>query len=308
MEAGWSRMNDLTVIQASQGLCAYVLEHVVNARDRGVHNSERWARLTAAAFVDRGFKTYLYRGLVHTPMQVPCNFARSARMVPFGVKRLSAACGVMITASHNPKHDNGYKVYWENGVQIISPHDAGISASIAASLDPKRWDADSVLVDPLCIDRTREMTEGYFDHIASLSQHKVLNESTDVKFVNTSMHGVSHVFVKRGFEHFGFKPFIPFPSVKFPNPEEPVREQDLAVRTAEATGATYVLAQDPDADRFSAAERRVDGTWIMFTGNQLGTLFAARILEQYKASGKPLGKPCTLSILARGADKYSLRP
>ncbi|KAH9980245.1 hypothetical protein BGW80DRAFT_489150 [Lactifluus volemus] len=115
MEAGWSRMNDLIVIQASQGLCAYVLEHVNDAKIRGVvigydhrHHSEKWARLVAAAFLDKGVKTYLYRRLVHTPM------------VPFGVKRLSAACGVMITASHNPKYDNGYKVYWENGVQVAS--------------------------------------------------------------------------------------------------------------------------------------------------------------------------------------------
>ncbi|KAI0284001.1 hypothetical protein BGY98DRAFT_949931 [Russula aff. rugulosa BPL654] len=298
MEAGWSRMNDLIVIQASQGLCAYVLEHVDDARHRGAvigydhrHNSERWARLTAAAFLDKGVKTYLYRDLVHTPM------------VPFGVKRLGAACGIMITASHNPKRDNGYKVYWENGVQIISPHDNGISASIAANLDPKRWDADAVLEDPLCIDRTREMVEAYLNHIAHLSEHKALNGSTDIKFVNTSLHGVGHVFVNRSFEVFGFKPFIPvkeqqhpdpeFPSVKFPNPEEAAL--DLAIRTAESAGATYVLAQDPDADRFSAAERKLDGTWVAFTGDQLGALFAGRILAQYKASGKPLEK---LSMVA----------
>ncbi|KAI9512434.1 hypothetical protein F5148DRAFT_1279773 [Russula earlei] len=252
MEAGWSRMNDLIVIQASQGLAAYVLEHVENARDRGAvigydhrHNSERWARLTAAAFIDKGIKTYLYRGL----------------------------------------NDNGYKVYWENGVQIISPHDAGISASILTNLEPRRWDADSVLTDPLCIDRTREMVEGYFDYIASLSQHKALNASTDVKFVNTSMHGVGDVF-----QH----PDPEFPSVQFPNPEES-GALDLAIRTAESTGATYVLAQDPDADRFSAAERRLDGTWVIFSGDQLGALFAGRTLEVYKMSGKPLN---TLSMVA----------
>lgn len=113
MEAGWSRMNDLIVIQASQGLCAYVLDHVENAAIRGVvighdhrHNSERWAQLTAAAFIVNNVKVYLHNGLVHTPM------------VPFSVKALNAACGVMITASHNPKQDNGYKVYWENAVQV----------------------------------------------------------------------------------------------------------------------------------------------------------------------------------------------
>jgi len=98
MEAGWSRMNDLIVNQTTQGLCAYVLVQVVGARDRGVvighdhrYNSERWARLAARIFVSHGFKTYLLQGLVHTPM------------VPFSVKKLAAACGIMITASHNPK-------------------------------------------------------------------------------------------------------------------------------------------------------------------------------------------------------------
>ncbi|KAH9065396.1 hypothetical protein EDB87DRAFT_1555578 [Lactarius vividus] len=297
MEAGWSRMNDLIVIQASQGLCAYVLEHVNDAKSRGAvigydhrHHSERWARLTAAAFHDKGVKTYLYRGVVHTPMQV--------FRVPFGVKRLKAACGVMITASHNPKHDNGYKVYWENGVQIISPHHKGISKSILANLDPKKWDVVSALVNPLCVDRTQEMVEGYFDYIASLSRYRVLNTSTDIKFVNTSMHGVGHVFVEKSFERFGFNPFTPvqeqqhpdpeFPTVQFPNPEE--AGKDLAIRTADTAGATYVLAQDPDADRFCAAERREDGSWVIFTGDQLGVVFAGKIFERYKASGKPLDK------------------
>ncbi|KAI0304403.1 hypothetical protein B0F90DRAFT_1625617 [Multifurca ochricompacta] len=301
MEAGWSRMNDLIVIQASQGLCAYVLERVDNAKDRGAvigydhrHHSERWARLTAAAFLDKGVKTYLYRDLVHTPMQDSLTRCR----VPFGVKRLNAACGIMITASHNPKYDNGYKVYWENGVQIISPHDSGISGSIEANLNPERWEADSVFADPLCIDRTHEMVESYLDHIASLSQYRDFNASTDIKFVNTSMHGVGHTFVDRSFGRFGFHPFTPvkeqqqpdpeFTTVNFPNPEEAgmfLWGKDLAMRTADTTGATYVLAQDPDADRFSAAERRVDGTWVIFTGDQLGTLFAGRILDQYKISG-----------------------
>ncbi|KAI0269854.1 hypothetical protein BC834DRAFT_574038 [Gloeopeniophorella convolvens] len=294
MEAGWSRMNDLIIIQASQGLCAYVLEHISNAKERGVvighdhrHHSEKWARLTAAAFIDKGVKTYLYRGLVHTPM------------VPFGVKKLNAACGVMITASHNPKHDNGYKVYWENAVQIISPHDAGIAASINVNLEPKGWDADVVLTDPLCVDRTQEMIQEYFSHIKSLSQHSDLNSSTNLKFVNTSMHGVGHVFVAQSFERFGFAPFTPvkeqeqpdpeFPTVQFPNPEE-AGALDLALSTANNAGATYVLAQDPDADRFSAAEKRKDGSWQVFTGDQLGAIFAGRVLEQYKASGKPIDK------------------
>ncbi|KZT69052.1 hypothetical protein DAEQUDRAFT_811725 [Daedalea quercina L-15889] len=294
MEAGFSRMNDLIVIQASQGLCQYVLKTVDDAAIRGVvvghdhrHHSEKWAQLTAAAFLKNGVKVYLHRGLVHTPL------------VPFSVKKLSAACGVMITASHNPKDDNGYKVYWENAVQIIEPHDKGIAASIKVNLEPETWSVESIRSSPLCLDKTNEMREAYFEHIASLCLRKSLNASTPVKFVNTSMHGVSDPFASRAFAIFGLPAFVPvkeqqqpdpdFPTVKFPNPEEK-GALDLAISTAENSGAGYVLAQDPDADRFAAAERGPDGKWIQFTGDQLGTLFASAALDRYKASGKPIAK------------------
>ncbi|KAJ6513795.1 hypothetical protein C8R47DRAFT_962826 [Mycena vitilis] len=299
MAAGWSCMNDLIVIQASQGLCQYVLKNVQDAASRGVvighdhrHNSDRWAELTAAVFVNAGFKTYLHRGLVHTPM------------VPFSVQALNASCGIMITASHNPKDDNGYKVYWENAVQIIGPHDKGISASIKANLEPETWMSEQLHSSPLCLDRTQEMKEAYFSNLASLNLSRSLNSQIQVKFVNTSMHGVGHPFASRAFEIFGFPPFIPvpeqqqpdpdFPTVPFPNPEEkgsvdPLLK-DLALRTADARKAGYVLSQDPDADRFCAAEKGPDGQWIIFTGDQLGALFAAQALEQYKTSGKPIEK------------------
>ncbi|KAG9092528.1 Phosphoglucomutase-3 [Ceratobasidium sp. UAMH 11750] len=168
MEAGFARMNDLIVIQASQGLCAYVLDNIPNASSRGVvvghdhrYNSEKWAKLTAAAFVARGVKVYLHRGIVHTPL------------VPFTVSRLGAAAGVMITASHNPKDDNGYKVYWENAVQIIAPHDIGIAAAIEANLKSVCWDLDSLPdAKRLVIDRTEEMTTAYLEYISTLSRTK----------------------------------------------------------------------------------------------------------------------------------------
>ncbi|KAL4249554.1 phosphohexose mutase family protein [Abortiporus biennis] len=294
MEAGWSRMNDLIIIQASQGLCAYVLEKVPDAANKGIvighdhrHNSERWAKLTAVVFLSNNVKVYLLRGLVHTPL------------VPFSVKELHAACGVMITASHNPKQDNGYKVYWENAVQIISPHDAGISEAIKANLEPRTWDLEAADKSALCIDRTDQMKDAYFNTLSKLCDSKSLNSRTPLKFVNTSMHGVSDKFVQRAFDLFGFHPFIPvleqqipdpeFPTVKFPNPEEK-GALNLAIATAEKEHANYVLAQDPDSDRFSAAERRPSGEWVNFTGDQLGVLFASAVLEKYKASGQPLDK------------------
>lgn len=294
MEAGWSRMNDLIVIQASQGLCEYVLKTVTDAASRGVvvghdhrHHSEKWAKLTAAAFIAKGVKAYLHRGLVHTPL------------VPFSVGRLNAACGVMITASHNPKQDNGYKVYWENAVQIIGPHDKGISDSIKVNLEPLVWDVTALDSSPLCVDRTQEMKDAYFEALSTLSISRALNQQTSLKFVNTSMHGVSHAFMTKAFDTFGFKPFTPvgaqakpdpeFPTVKFPNPEE-AGALNLAIETANAEQAHYVLAQDPDSDRFSAAERSPDGKIITLTGDQLGILFASAVFDRYKATSKPLDK------------------
>ncbi|QRW11378.1 phosphoglucomutase/phosphomannomutase, alpha/beta/alpha domain protein [Ceratobasidium sp. AG-Ba] len=295
MEAGFARMNDLIIIQASQGLCAYVLANIPNAASRGVvvghdhrHNSEKWARLTAAAFVAKGIKVYLFKGIVHTPL------------VPFSVSRLKAAAGVMITASHNPKDDNGYKVYWENAVQIIAPHDVGIAAAIESNLKPLCWDLLSLPdAQQLVVDRTEEMTTAYLEYISTLSRTKLTNSAVPLKFTNTSMHGVSQAIIDRANVVFNFKPLEhvkeqqkpdpDFPTVAFPNPEEK-GALDLAIKTANASGSTYVFAQDPDSDRFAAAQKRPDGTWFVFSGDQLGSLFAAWVLQGYQASGRPIEK------------------
>lgn len=300
MEAGFSRMNDLTIIQASQGLCAYVLQQNPDtAQDEGIvighdhrHNSERWALLTARAFISKGVKVYLHRELVHTPL------------VPFSVGRLRAACGVMITASHNPKDDNGYKVYWQNAVQIIEPHDKGIAESIKANLEPgpNAWSVDDVTESPLCFDKTEEMTELYLDQVSSQIHDRSLqqsNASTDLKFVFTAMHGVGYKIATRAVESAAFKPFIvvqaqqepdpDFPTVPFPNPEEK-GALNLAIEEANRQGADYVFAVDPDADRFAAAEKQTDGKWTQFTGDQMGTLLASSVLDRHKKSGKPIEK------------------
>ncbi|KIK96741.1 hypothetical protein PAXRUDRAFT_825647 [Paxillus rubicundulus Ve08.2h10] len=294
MEAGWARMNDLIIIQASQGLCAYVLKHVGNAASRGIvighdhrHNSKEWARLTAAVFISYNVRAYLLRGLVHTPL------------VPFSMKRLNAACGVMVTASHNPKDDNGFKVYWENAVQIINPHDTGIAQAILDNLEPRIKDDFDVYTSPLFLDRTDEMKESYFALINAMANPKSRVGLSPIKFVNTSMHGVSDVFALEVFRRANFEPYIAveeqrvpdpdFPTVPFPNPEEN-GSLERAISTAMQSGADYVLAQDPDADRFSAAERGTDNGFTIFTGDQLGSLFASCVLDAYKASGKPLDK------------------
>ncbi|PAV23482.1 phosphoglucomutase 1 [Pyrrhoderma noxium] len=294
MEAGWSRMNDLTVIQASQGLCAYVSSTIPDAVKRGIvighdhrHNSQRWATLVSMVFLNNGFKVYLYRKLVHTPL------------VPFGIKKLGAACGVMITASHNPKQDNGYKVYWSNAVQIISPHDSEIAKAIEENLEPKSWDTNVVNESTLGTDVTEAIENSYFESLTQLCQTPTENGISDVLFVNTSMHGVGHPFARRAFQTFNLQPFHAvelqqepdpeFSTVSFPNPEEK-GALDLAIKKADEIGAKYILAQDPDADRFSAAEKNSNGEWTIFTGDQLGTIFAANCFQRYLASGKPIEK------------------
>ncbi|KAI6043124.1 hypothetical protein EDC04DRAFT_2654682 [Pisolithus marmoratus] len=280
MEAGWARMNDLIVIQASQGLCAYVLRSIPEASMRGVvighdhrHNSERWASLTAQVFISNNVR------------------------VPFSVKKLNAACGVMITgAFKRTPDDNGYK--------IIAPHDVGIAESILQNLEPRIGNASDVYVSPLCVDCSDSMRESYFTLVRGLVTTELGHSSS--KFVNTSMHGVSDPFISEAFRQVGFAPCIPvekqrlpdpdFPTVEFPNPEEKVLcsnvllGKDLAISEAMASGADYVLAQDPDADRFTAAERGADGLWFLFTGDQLGALFASHVFGKYKATDKPLSK------------------
>ncbi|SGY14219.1 BQ5605_C010g06107 [Microbotryum silenes-dioicae] len=297
MQAGTSSMNDLVVLQATQGLASYVKEHVPNALSRGAvighdHrsfgglNSKRFAQLAAGVFQRGGYRVYLFEGLIHTPM------------VPFALSKLGAAVGLMVTASHNPAADNGYKVYWENGVQIIPPHDHGIAKRIDESLevDEAAWD-----VDPANFEwrDTEALKDDYIAMTTTLIDPKI-GSGTATGIVYTAMHGVGRPFAQRAFTACGFDPreFIPvesqaepdptFPTVKFPNPEEK-GALDEAMKKADQVGSQIVVANDPDADRFCAAEK-VGATWNAFTGDQLGTLLGAWVLHKYKASGKPIDK------------------
>ncbi|CEP10434.1 hypothetical protein [Parasitella parasitica] len=292
MEAGFSRMNDLTVLQASQGLAVYIEKNVKDAKNRGVvvghdhrHHSKAFAQLTASAFIQRGFKVWFYKELVHTPM------------VPYTIKKLHAAGGVMITASHNPKDDNGYKVYWANACQIIPPHDEGIAATILKNLEPWSWDYDLVSTSNLVKDPTDEgVIDAYFKEVEALCKNKQDNQDTQVKFVYTAMHGVGTPFAERAFACFGLPPFEPvkaqilpdpdFPTVAFPNPEEGKGALKLAIETADKVGGNIILANDPDADRLAIAEKQSNGKWVIFTGNQLGSILGAASFEKAIASGQ----------------------
>ncbi|KAI9988925.1 hypothetical protein PInf_022613 [Phytophthora infestans] len=299
MGPGPAAMNDLVVIQASQGICKYLTLQFgdqvksmgvalgYDHRQYGTLSSKRFAELTAAVCLHCGFKVYLYEGFVATPL------------VPFCIEQKSCAAGVMVTASHNPKADNGYKVYWSNGSQIVPPHDDGIANEIMASLAPWRLYDDS-LEDlkkffPNLIENPREeLTKRYFEQAkARLCRFPEANTNTTLKIAYTAMHGVGHAFTSRSFAAFGHKEYVSvqaqllpdpeFPTVDFPNPEEGKGALQLAMETAEANGARLILANDPDADRLAVAERdpSLKTGWRVFTGNEIGVLLGYWELEQY---------------------------
>ncbi|OAL52104.1 hypothetical protein IQ07DRAFT_586439 [Pyrenochaeta sp. DS3sAY3a] len=300
MQAGFACMNSLTVIQASQGLAAYLLKTEPNVKTRGVvigrdarHNSEKFALLTAAAFVAKGIRVWWYATITHTPL------------VPFGVRELGAAAGVMITASHNPAQDNGYKVYWSNGCQIIPPHDSGIAEAILENLKPVTWDT-SVIEENLLVEGALGLVQDQY-HRAILCavqpDETKIKISPDLSFVYTPMHGVGLPAMTQCMETLDIasqmtvvkeqaEPDPDFPTVKFPNPEEK-GALDLAIQTADRSNITLILASDPDADRLAVAEK-VGDKWNIFTGNQLGVLIGSYLFERYPSS-KPLEKMAMLA-------------
>lgn len=298
MKAGFAHMNDLTVVQTSCGLADYLIAQngsrpqvdvsVVIGHDARYH-SEEFARLAAAAFFEAGLSVLWFDGLVHTPM------------VPFVVRKYGAAAGVMITASHNPKDDNGYKVYWSNGCQIIPPHDAGIAKSIETAQELPTWNPSLVDSHPNVRNVAFEAKEAYFEQIRALVSH-ARQPKEQLRFAYTPMHGVGLPFMEQVAAMYGSRiamqvvqiqatPDPDFPTVPFPNPEEK-GALTPAIKDAESNGCSLILANDPDADRFAAVERLVDGRWHQFTGNQMGVLLASYVLETYP------GDPAKLALLA----------
>lgn len=312
MEAGFSRMNTLVVIQATQGLAQYIkkqfpdrLVAVIGHDHR--FNSMDFAKATATVFLKAGFEVHYLNerdSYVHTPM------------VPFTVDRLKASVGVMITASHNPKLDNGYKVYYANGCQIILPHDSAIAKSIEANLEPSdgAWDWDQTMQraanEGKLIYGRRQMLDQYMACVK-----KSIVTDVDVLprgkkwFVYTPMHGVGYqVFGEIASEILQLKvdrdylvvpeqldPDPNFPTVEFPNPEEK-GALDLAIKLAENNGIDLVIASDPDADRFSAAYKGPQG-WQQLSGNVIGFLFAYYELQKYREFDTEYQKSHPLAML-----------
>ncbi|XP_073404607.1 glucose 1,6-bisphosphate synthase isoform X2 [Dendrobates tinctorius] len=319
MGAGFSRINDLTIIQATQGMFHYLERSFPELQRRGLVigydtrgqvssncSSQRLAKLAAAALLSRGVQIYLFSRYVPTPF------------VPYAVQKLRAVAGVMITASHNRKEDNGYKVYWENGAQITAPHDREILKCVEQHPEPwaDSWSLNMADTSPLVRDPLRVITDSYMADLRTLCFHRELNQKTRLRFVHTSFHGVGHDYVQSAFNVFGFNPPIPVPeqkdpdpnftTVRCPNPEEGECVLELSLRLAEKEGARLVLATDPDADRLAVAECRDSGRWRVFSGNELAALLGWWTFFCWDKSG-PTSKVQEVHMLATTVSSSILR-
>jgi phosphomannomutase len=275
--AGPLRMNRLVVRQAAAGLADHLLDTDPTTTERGVvigydarRKSDTFAVDTARVLAARGIPAELLPGAGPTPL------------LAWSITFLDAAAGVMVTASHNPPADNGYKVYLDTGSQIVSPIDEQISARIAA-IDPTA--VPVAAVDDALIDR---LDNGVLDaYLASVPAVRLRPEIAGVPVAYTAMHGVAGAVVVAAFAAAGFDPpvvvedqFEPdptFPTVSFPNPEEP-GAMDLVMALAESSGSLIALANDPDGDRLGVAIPQPDGTWRRLGGDEVGWLLADHIL------------------------------
>lgn len=302
MGPGYAAMNDLVIIQTSQGLCAYldsIVQNCPSEKLRGIvigydnrYNSDRFSQLAAVSFLLKKFKVYLFSKMTPTPF------------IPFAVKKLKCLAGIMVTASHNPKDDNGYKVYWSNGAQIKPPHDKNIQECILKNLKPwsNAFDVSLVWTSPLAYDPLTDIEQMYYSDLkTSLGSRNFLNQSMKITF--TAMHGVAHSYVVKAFQKLQYENYIAvkeqmypdpnFPTVIFPNPEEN-NCLDLSIMTADKNDCKLILANDPDGDRLAVAEKLSNGKWHVYSGNEVGALLGSFLWKKAPEEWKQKPDMCCM--------------
>jgi phosphoglucomutase len=293
MGAGTNRMNIYTVGMATQGLCNYMLKEFSDRKEISAaiaydcrNNSPLFARTTANVFTANGIKAYLFDGLRPTPE------------LSFAIRELGCQAGVVITASHNPKEYNGYKVYWEDGGQIINPHDVNIVSEVKkiSSIDEVKFNGDPTMIEVI----GREMDEKFLQQSnARALNMDIIEKNAGIKIVYTPIHGTGVYMVPEALRRLGFKNIynVPeqdvvsgdFPTVVSPNPEESAA-LNLALKKADEVGADLVMATDPDSDRVGIAVRDTHGKLVLINGNQTNVLLTYYLLSQWSAKGLLQGK------------------
>lgn len=293
MGAGTNRMNKYTVGSATQGLANYMKASYTGMNDMSVaiaydsrNNSQYFAQTSAEVLSANGIKVFLFDSLRPTPE------------LSFAVRQLRCQAGIVITASHNPKEYNGYKVYWNDGGQLVPPHDKNVITEVSkiTNVDDIKFDGNSALIELI----GNVIDEYYLRMLKSLSlSPEVIKRQGDMKIVFTPIHGTGTMLVPRALKEFGFnavhtveEQMIPdgnFPTVHSPNPEEKAA-MAMALDKAKVIDADLILATDPDADRVGAGVKDTDGNFILLNGNQSATLLIYYLMQQWKANGKITGK------------------
>ncbi len=283
--AGTNRMNRYTVSMATQGLANYLKQQFPDGSSVAIsydsrHCSREFAMISAKVLLSNGIRAYIFDNIRPTPE------------LSFAIRHLGCQAGIMVTASHNPKEYNGYKVFWADGAQITPPHDRNIIAEVGKIASP----ADVLLDESLHPEGIgAEVDEAYLKAILSLMRSpESVSRHADLKMVYTPLHGTGVRLIPAALHRLGFKQVynVPeqdisdgdFPTVASPNPEEKAA-MALAMARAEEVGAELVMASDPDADRVGAAVRDASGALVQLNGNQTASILTAYLLDRWKAAG-----------------------
>ncbi|MBP5643741.1 MAG: phospho-sugar mutase [Bacteroidales bacterium] len=316
MGVGTNRMNIYTVAMATQGLANYIKMMFADMKKPQIaiaydcrNNSKEFAQITADVMTANGIKVFLFSALRPTPE------------LSFAIRELKCQSGIVVTASHNPKEYNGYKVYWEDGGQVVAPHDKNIIAEVQKITDISmvKRKRNAKLLEML----DDSFDEIYLNKVMSLSlSPKLIKKHKNLSFVYTPIHGTGGQVMPKLFAKAGFKNFYPveeqmvtdgnFPTVVSPNPEEKAA-MTMAIEKAKAMKADIVLATDPDADRVGLAVRDDKGDFMLLNGNQTASILTYYILTRWEELGKLTGKEfivktiVTSDLLLNIANKFNVK-
>ena len=293
MGVGTNRMNKYTVAMATQGLANYVkkcfptanpIKAAVSHDSR--NHSREFAEITANVLAANGFHVYLFEALRPTPE------------LSFAVRHFGCQTGVMVTASHNPKEYNGYKAYWDDGCQLVAPHDTNVIDEVMKikGLEDVKMSGGEANIEII----GENVDSVYLDRIEKNSLHpELIKKHHDLKIVYTPLHGTGITLIPRMLEKLGFTnvnivkeqatPDGNFPTTPSPNPEEKAAMK-MAVELAKNIDADIVFASDPDADRVGVAVKRPDGEWMLLNGNQTMSVLIYYLLKEWKETGRLTGK------------------
>lgn len=292
MGAGTNRMNIYTVGAATQGLSNYLKSQFAGLPQISVvighdcrNNSRLYAEISADIFSANGIKVYLFEDLRPTPE------------VSFAIRHFGCQSGIILTASHNPKEYNGYKAYWNDGAQMIAPHDENVISEVTKITDVNdiKYKGNPSLIEII----GEEIDKIYIDNIKTISlSPDSIKRNHDMKIVFTPIHGTAVKLVPRALKDYGFTNIIHvpeqdvvsgnFPTVYSPNPEEPAA-LDMAIKKAIETDADLVMATDPDSDRMGISVKNDKGEWILVNGNQTALIFVYYLIRRWKELGKLKG-------------------